>query len=346
MAAGTAQNEVPSCNLLLSPHAGWRYPESGGAEDHWLVASLLLNHPDRGAVQADGFYADYTLGGAATQARREAGRALSDRRRIAEAAAAWTEANDDASDGASRVLGYGREGVVRLVSAGETGAGGLTQGGFPQSRLPQNGSPLDPSASPDAYPGSDLYAEKEPLRRETLLLVGAAGRARALAGAIVPGAATPSCPNPRGEKRGDGWTARYPYERTEPFQGASPEAVRDFLTRCLERRVVCQNVKRANLRTRPDGGLLSSSTWARTSSPWTWTGSGTRRPGSTPSACWDGSDSELRRRPSSRRQTDVLREIPGFEDFYAGLLEFYARSHWARGVAPEAAARRLYGRRA
>jgi len=50
MADGTAENELPSCNLLLAKGVGWRYAESSSAEDHWLVADLLINHPDEGAI--------------------------------------------------------------------------------------------------------------------------------------------------------------------------------------------------------------------------------------------------------------------------------------------------------
>ena len=66
MAEGTADNELPSCNLLLRRGLGHRYPDVRSAEDHWLVARLLLQHSSAGAILQDVLYSDYTLTGKVT----------------------------------------------------------------------------------------------------------------------------------------------------------------------------------------------------------------------------------------------------------------------------------------
>jgi glycosyltransferase involved in cell wall biosynthesis len=90
MAEGTAENELCSCNLLLARGSGFRYPEVRSAEDHWLVADLLINHPDSGAILAAPFYCDYTLEGSATGASRRAGTYLSSRQALHHAALRWS----------------------------------------------------------------------------------------------------------------------------------------------------------------------------------------------------------------------------------------------------------------
>ena len=107
MAQGDAEAELPSCNLLLATHVGWRYPELTSAEDHWLAAELLLRHADKGAVLTEPFYAEYTLDGAMTSLNHRQSRHLSARQYLFQNARAWT--------GKAQVLGSGREGVVTLA---------------------------------------------------------------------------------------------------------------------------------------------------------------------------------------------------------------------------------------
>nr|WP_164933359.1 glycosyltransferase family A protein [Corallococcus coralloides] len=95
MAEGTAGNELPSCNLLLRPRAGWRYPEVGSAEDHWLVADLLLNHAPSGAVLTDPLYCDYNLGGDVTAANRRSERYIASRQALFAQAQAWVARQGD-----------------------------------------------------------------------------------------------------------------------------------------------------------------------------------------------------------------------------------------------------------
>jgi len=89
MACGEPEAELPSCNLLLASGVPWRYPDQTSAEDHWLVAELLLRHPDSGRVLIEPFYADYTLDGAVTSANRRQARHLAARQALWQAAQSW-----------------------------------------------------------------------------------------------------------------------------------------------------------------------------------------------------------------------------------------------------------------
>lgn len=89
MARGEPEAELPSCNLLLATRAGLRYPDQTSAEDHWLVAKLLLCHAERGDVLVEPFYADYELDGAATSLNHMQGRHSSARKALSRAAPDW-----------------------------------------------------------------------------------------------------------------------------------------------------------------------------------------------------------------------------------------------------------------
>jgi glycosyltransferase involved in cell wall biosynthesis len=89
MAEGSAENELCSCNLVLGRGSGFRYPEVDSAEDHWLVADLLINHPHAGAILSSPFYCDYTLGGRATRASQRADEYVRSRRALHHAARRW-----------------------------------------------------------------------------------------------------------------------------------------------------------------------------------------------------------------------------------------------------------------
>lgn len=91
MAAGTARSELCSCNLVLARRSGFRYPDVASAEDHWLVADLLINHPHRGAILQAPFYCDYTLEGRATLASRRGGMYLRSRQALYRTARQWIE---------------------------------------------------------------------------------------------------------------------------------------------------------------------------------------------------------------------------------------------------------------
>lgn len=89
MAKGTAENELCSCNLVLARGSGFRYPDVASAEDHWLVADLLINHPRAGAILPSPFYCDYTLGGGATRASQRSDAYVRSRRALCQAARGW-----------------------------------------------------------------------------------------------------------------------------------------------------------------------------------------------------------------------------------------------------------------
>lgn len=110
MAEGRAINELPSCNLLLRARAGLRYPDTASAEDHWLVAGLLVHLPHRGAVLESPVLVEYTLGGPSTSAASHCGVHQRSRRSLRDAAMVWK----DVREMPGRVLGFGQEGIVRL----------------------------------------------------------------------------------------------------------------------------------------------------------------------------------------------------------------------------------------
>ncbi len=101
-------NELPSCNLLLRTRTGIRYPTVSSAEDHWLVAGLLMHMPERGCVVTTPTYAIYSLNGAATQGNRRTHEWMHSRLRLAQASDIWFNAWQDGSN----VIGWGCEGVV------------------------------------------------------------------------------------------------------------------------------------------------------------------------------------------------------------------------------------------
>lgn len=110
MAAGTAENELPSCNLVLQNRAGLRYPDTASAEDHWLVADLLINRPRAGAVVESALFADYTLDGSCTSAAKNAQRHRASRQALYAAAQTWLAV----SELPGCILGLGQEGIVRV----------------------------------------------------------------------------------------------------------------------------------------------------------------------------------------------------------------------------------------
>lgn len=100
--------ELPSCNLVLRSHSGIRYPDVRSAEDHWLVASLLFFHPDKGVVVPSPFYAVYSLGGSTTTHNRRSAQWTLQRKRLAGAVNCWMKALHSSRT----ILGVGQEGVV------------------------------------------------------------------------------------------------------------------------------------------------------------------------------------------------------------------------------------------
>lgn len=100
--------ELPSCNLVLATHSGFRYPNMRGAEDHWLVAELLTFHPKMGHIQPQPLYAVYSLTGAETVNNQNTGDWKDQRQRLAFAVSCWETLFRQGAE----VLGAGHEGVV------------------------------------------------------------------------------------------------------------------------------------------------------------------------------------------------------------------------------------------
>lgn len=106
--SGQSRHELPSCNLLLRSGSGIRYPLLRSAEDHWLVAQLLVFKRARAAIVPTPLYCRYTLKGSATSANTRSGAHKKTRAKLVEASRAWLSMLDSGMD----MLGHGMEGCV------------------------------------------------------------------------------------------------------------------------------------------------------------------------------------------------------------------------------------------
>lgn len=107
---GDQEQELPSCNLILRTKSNIRYPDIRSAEDHWLVASLLIFRPDNGAVVSSSVYCYYSLSGQTTSDNRNKREWSRQRLQLAQAAERWVEVLGRGHT----VLGFGLEGIVTL----------------------------------------------------------------------------------------------------------------------------------------------------------------------------------------------------------------------------------------
>ncbi len=279
MADGTADNELPSCNLLLAGQCGHRYPDKKSAEDHWLVADLLVNRGNDGSILEQPYLCDYTLTGFQTVENRMKGHHSRARSALLSAAETWCRVNS----GAGTVLGKGGEGIVSLC----------------------NGKVMK-SFYPGIIQGKKVSWLKTTLPDHALLPEGMNWLL-----------------DPFGS-----WCLCYPHFDSSPVVNIKTEEAKDFLLFCLEQGIAFLNIKRANFRRSLDGQLrfidigndivpmrdsffLDSAARLYAISTMQW------------------SDSEMQRRKSSRRQEDILDELPGFSDFYRGLICEFARSRWS-----------------
>jgi len=105
---GQEQHELPSCNLVLANRAGIRYPSLKSAEDHWLVAMLLLLQPNQVALAIKTIYCNYSLNGNTTRKNKTNNVWFETRHKLAFVAKKIYETQ---SLGAT-LLGFGMEGVV------------------------------------------------------------------------------------------------------------------------------------------------------------------------------------------------------------------------------------------
>ncbi|MDO6637932.1 glycosyltransferase family A protein [Pseudoalteromonas carrageenovora] len=105
---GLSENELPSCNLLLNTRVVERYPNILSAEDHWLIARLLLLPEYKGEIVSLPYYSVYTLDGIDTTNNKKKAIWTEQRQRLAVAAKQWMQAQQLPF----KYLGSGQEGVV------------------------------------------------------------------------------------------------------------------------------------------------------------------------------------------------------------------------------------------
>jgi hypothetical protein len=144
---------------------------------------------------------------------------------------------------------------------------------------------------------------------------------------------SPWLPEPEWHRDEAGWVCRYPYRPTRAADTITLDQARDFLAFCLDRGLACKGIKRQNFRVDMNGHLTMvdvgndimplEASYFRDSAARLYAIS-----------ALDWPDGELRRRPSCRRQEDVLAELPGFEPFYRDLLTQHAQRQWATATVP------------
>ncbi len=105
---GQEVNELPSCNLVLRTGLSQRYPNFKSAEDHWMVAKLLLVSGLKCSVVSEPFYSIYSLDGHDTAANKSEEIWGRQRNRLAEVANHWVSMKLAGHE----VLGAGLEGFV------------------------------------------------------------------------------------------------------------------------------------------------------------------------------------------------------------------------------------------
>jgi len=103
-----SKQELPSCNLLLRANSGFSYPNVKSAEDHWLVAKLLMLHNEKGSFVSTPFYSVYSLDGNDSKQNQESLVWYEQRKRLIIAVSIWYEMLSHNKF----LLGVGMEGVV------------------------------------------------------------------------------------------------------------------------------------------------------------------------------------------------------------------------------------------
>ena len=89
MADGDFKAELPSCNLILKAGFKWKYPARKSAEDHWLVAHILLSSRPEWVGIRRLELVNYRLGGALTSANKKSAHYSLQRLALLEAAVGW-----------------------------------------------------------------------------------------------------------------------------------------------------------------------------------------------------------------------------------------------------------------
>ena len=91
MAEGHPKGELPSCNLWIRSGFKAVYPQVESAEDHWLVAHLLLNQIEQGILLPEIMHAKYTLSGGVTEKNKETKQFETSRKLLYHSARYWIE---------------------------------------------------------------------------------------------------------------------------------------------------------------------------------------------------------------------------------------------------------------
>ncbi len=130
------------------------------------------------------------------------------------------------------------------------------------------------------------------------------------------------------------WVLCYPWFETLPAEDLSLDEARDFLLFCLEKGLVCANVKRANFRRRPRGGLtfIDIGAWIVPMNVDYFRDAAAR---AFTLAALGWTDEELGQRSRELREDGALTSLPGFADFYRQLLTEHALRQWRTAGLPE-----------
>ncbi|MGL1890594.1 MAG: glycosyltransferase [Spirochaetaceae bacterium] len=102
--------ELCSCNLWLHRDLGLLYPDIASAEDHFLLAFLLINYKKYGLLLDDVIYSNYTLNGDITTSNRCNNLYKDIRTKLMKSAKYWINGSIPKSD--KIILGWGCEGIV------------------------------------------------------------------------------------------------------------------------------------------------------------------------------------------------------------------------------------------
>lgn len=263
--------ELPSCNLVIRARQGIRYPMVRSAEDHWLVASLLIFRPREAAIVPEPVYCTYRLEGETTKQNRQSVEWLQTRSRLAQAFSIWC----DTLKRPGRVLGHGMEGIV--WSEDDT----IYKRFYPWTMQSERLKTVQQLASgcPGHIVDFEVFSPKS--------------------GACV---------------------TRHTWQPLQAISGLiQQDVLREFLAALWRAKVVTSNIKRDNLRLSPEGRLvyidigadivpLSVSHFIDCAA----------RAYAVLVLGW--SEFELARRETTRREEEVLADLPGFEHFYGELV--------------------------
>ena len=110
MAEGHPKGELPSCNLWIRSGFKAVYPQVESAEDHWLVAHLLLNQIEQGILLPEIMHAKYTLSGGVTEKNKETKQFETSRKLLYHSARYWIE--NRLNEEREICFGWGSEGTV------------------------------------------------------------------------------------------------------------------------------------------------------------------------------------------------------------------------------------------